>query len=491
MIAPIIFLHYHLRSGGVTKVIETQVTALEESGIPYHILTGESYTGDRGMRQTVIPELDYADSTPYSLKKAEALYENCLEAVRQRFGAQEVIWFIHNPALGKNVFFPSLVERLAKEKKKLVLQCHDFSEDGRPENYVKVAQVETLYPISPNIHYVCINNRDLTNLAQAGLPESQLHLLPNTICLPKITCSPHFNSQKIVLYPVRGIRRKNLGEFLLWSVLAPPRTQFVLTLAPENEQWLPYYKVWESLAEELQLPVLLGSVGRVTPPGQYGNTYEDWLLAATHCMTTSVAEGFGLTFLEPLSYGLPLIGRDLPEITTDFKNDGLSLGTLYEKLLVPLSALPADLLKEELKQNLEIRYYLYGRELQPEHVETAWQKLTTDGYLDFGNLPEHYQVELIVQAHSEGFKDFFILGNGEERELIPADIWITQALSGHLFNARSPEELINYSPAAYKDKLESLLTTVTAAPADNPKTLDKAQILDVYLTPQNFHFLRV
>ena len=35
-------------------------------------------------------------------------------------------------------------------------------------------------------------------------------------------------------------------------------------------------------------------------------------------VSTSVAEGFGLGFLEPWIFGKGLCGRDIPEITSDF-----------------------------------------------------------------------------------------------------------------------------------------------------------------------------
>ncbi len=53
-------------------------------------------------------------------------------------------------------------------------------------------------------------------------------------------------------------------------------------------------------------------------------------------ITTSVAEGFGLAFLEPWLASKPLVGRNLPEITADFAEHGLDLSALYNCLPVPL-----------------------------------------------------------------------------------------------------------------------------------------------------------
>ena len=42
------------------------------------------------------------------------------------------------------------------------------------------------------------------------------------------------------------------------------------------------------------------------------------MASAHRLVTTSVAEGFGLAFLEPWLFGKGLLGRNLPEITVDF-----------------------------------------------------------------------------------------------------------------------------------------------------------------------------
>ena len=62
-------------------------------------------------------------------------------------------------------------------------------------------------------------------------------------------------------------------------------------------------------------------------------------------VTTSVAEGFGLGFLEPWVFGKSLCGRNLPEITGDFTDHQIDLTNLYERLEVDLALLsqPSEL----------------------------------------------------------------------------------------------------------------------------------------------------
>src|SRR5690606_30547260 len=59
---------------------------------------------------------------------------------------------------------------------------------------------------------------------------------------------------RLVVYPVRGIRRKNLGEMLLLSALAPEGTYFAVTLRPKNPVEAASFDRWRLLAESLGLP---------------------------------------------------------------------------------------------------------------------------------------------------------------------------------------------------------------------------------------------
>ena len=50
-------------------------------------------------------------------------------------------------------------------------------------------------------------------------------------------------------------------------------------------------------------------------------------------VTTSIAEGFGLAFLEPWISGSSVVGRNLPDITEDFS---VELDHLYDRFDVPV-----------------------------------------------------------------------------------------------------------------------------------------------------------
>ena len=136
---------------------------------------------------------------------------------------------------------------------------------------------------------------------------------------------------RLFLYPTRAIRRKNLGEFLLWSALGEKGDRFATTLAPTSAGDRAPYERWVRVARSLGIPIEFEMGGRTTVP------FPNLLRAAHTVVTTSVAEGFGLAFLEPWLAGRPLGARDLPELTDMFKKQGLDFGNLYRRLFVPLA----------------------------------------------------------------------------------------------------------------------------------------------------------
>jgi glycosyltransferase involved in cell wall biosynthesis len=321
-------VHYHLRPGGVTRVIERAVESLGDA-VDVLVLTGEAPAPGDGLTPWTEPfsALGYSDTSPTPVK---ALIEDLRFTARSLLGRDPDIWHIHNHALGKNSFTPQLVWHLARAGCRVLLQPHDFAEDGRPENYKLLkAQLgpelnRRLYPVANHVWYAPINYRDKAFLQGIGIPN--VYELPNAVTA--FPPSPRGAASKTIVYPARAIRRKNMGEFLLWSLLAPEGYRFISTLAPQNPKARPIYDGWVNFAEELNLPVEFNA-GNNTP-------FAALVQGASALISTSIAEGFGLAFLEPWLEGKMLVGRNIPEITADFSEEGIDLSPLYSTLPVPL-----------------------------------------------------------------------------------------------------------------------------------------------------------
>jgi glycosyltransferase involved in cell wall biosynthesis len=332
------------------------------------------------------------------------------------FGPGDTVLHIHNHALGKNVSWPGAIERLAQRGYRLLLQIHDFVEDFRPVNYRHLARAwntdyphqlaHKQYPQGPGIHYAVLTRRDQQLLTLTGVPKARLHTLPNPVgefvgLKPQGEVASRVRSElglpaeaKLVLYPVRGIRRKNLGEFLLHAALSPADTWHAITLAPQNPLEMPSFERWQALADELELRALFDTCGG--GPSQF----LDALAAADLLITTSVAEGFGMVYLEAWMAGKPLIGRDLPAITHEFKSAGLQLDALYQTLDVPLELLEhRDSLAEALQLAYEWASDSYGVRLEDrDAIASKVARLLADGRIDFALLPSRFQEQLIRAA---------------------------------------------------------------------------------------------
>lgn len=477
-------LHYHLQRGGVTRVIEGQSAALRDAGVPHLVLAGSPYEGPTDLPVAVIPELNYhSDSGGVSAIELE-------EALRRTLGehldSDDILWHIHNPTLGKNILMPDLIRSLSNSGDNLLLHFHDFAEDNRPRNYELLSQHQELYPVSPRIGYGFINSRDLQFLRQAGLPAENSFLLPNPVLAPPtpVSAVPH-PGPPLVLYPVRGIRRKNLGEMCLLASLSPSGTRFASTLAPENPQWRPIHDRWAVFAADENLPVSLGAVGHLAPHPEVEETFENWLAHATHLLTTSVAEGFGMAFLEPNAHGKPLIGRNLPEITQDFADRSQALGNLYERILVPASWINPEKLLSEFQKRLADSYRSYRTTCSEETLRRGKVSLLIDDFYDFGNLPELIQEEVIQRSQqSPGL----ILVEREGKRL-PLKNWLALALSNRSSPA-GPSILDRYSLSTYQNNLLATYHQLQQGPSHDPAWLSPASVLNQFLAPERFHFLR-
>ena len=454
-------------------MIANQSAALTHQGIEHLILS--SGPEPEGLPHVLVPELDYLSQAPGDSNR---LSQILLDHASAHFGSTPDLWHIHNPTLGKNILFPQLVQDLAESQTPLILQTHDFAEDNRSSNYPLLAG-EHIYPLAPQIHYAFLNSRDQSRLEKAGIPVEQTHLLPNAVVAQ--TCQPDTpaaTEQKTVFYPVRGIRRKNIGEVLLLSALAPPNTRFALPLAPENPHWQSVYRRWQDFASKHKLPVLFDVTGKTSPVEGTANDYLSWLRHSTHLVTTSIAEGFGLAFLEPILHQKPLIGRDLPEITNDFRENKISPGRLYHSIPIPLYQLDQEALRKHLRERLLDTYSQYKTPFQESHFEATWRHLTENDIVDFGSLPESFQEQIIADALS-----------GEANYLHPIRMWLQFVLS-QKNPTSAPSQLKPYSMRVSQGNLTELYQKALASPTSSPSWLSKNKVLAQYLSPEHFHLLR-
>lgn len=487
MAAPfsVAIVHYHLHRGGVTRVIHTASRCLSEAGIPHVILSGEADESGTNLPVQVVEGLGYGTEPggPSGLQ----LVQSMRAAATSLLGPGPVIWHFHNHSLGRNRVMADAVAILAEAGEPMVLQFHDFAEDGRPQNYPVIAGNEKLYPYAAQIRQVFINSRDCRNLLAAGLPAENSLLLANAITAPPQTKALETPPEHpLVLYPVRGIRRKNLGELFLLAALAPKGSRFAVSLGPDNPRWIPYHEEWAAFAEDTGLPVLLDVVGKVSPAPKAQRTFASWVRHSTHFITTSVSEGFGLGYLEAAAIGKPLLGRDLPEVTADFAGKEITPGRLYDRLLVPAAWVGIETLRQRLVRNLRITLETYGHAMSNQQLDKAFAAMIHKGHVDFGNLPEDLQRQVIHRLLAGDESGDVLIQTGSD--LTPARTWLSKTLKQKKPTA-TPEQLEPYSTANYQADLEALYAEILAARPEAPGYLPKHKVLAEFLKPGSFKFL--
>lgn len=484
--------HYHLQLGGVTRVILHAFAALRDRGVDLVVLSGEppGIQLPVGLRVQVLPGLAYEEHR--AAQAPDELAAAMARAARDALGGPPDLWHVHNHSLGKNTALPGALLRLVREGHRLLLQPHDFAEDGRPALYARLreqlADGDTdrlsalLYPLAPQIHYATLNRRDRDFLAAAGVPAGQLHALPNAVSVGAAPDSGSATStdapqvrddhRRLWLYPTRAIRRKNLGELLLWAAVTDGQDHFAATQAPQNPQERPFYERWVALATELDLPMAF-AVGE-------GDVDFRALVAGSHALvTTSIAEGFGLAFLEPWLLGRPLAGRDLPEITADFIDAGISLPGLYDRLDVPLDWVDAARLRTAFASAAAQRAAAYGRPAA-DGAERAWQSAIRDRHIDFGRLDEPAQEAVIRRLRA---------APAARSALQPRVLAAPLAPSLIAANRKVIDDA--YSVSGYGDRLMAIYGALAAAaPAATCEAARGNTLLDAFLAPERLCLLR-
>lgn len=480
-------VHYHLQSGGVTRIIQHILAALNESDISAVVLTGkEPGTADWQGAYRVVPGLLYENERP-SVSSA-ALAAEMLASASDALGGPPDVWHVHNHSLGKNLVLPLALHNLAADGHHLLFHIHDFAEDGRPANYrvmrdrlasgVAGELSRLLYPFGGHVHYGVLNSRDYCYLLDAGVDDSRLHLLPNPVALAA-GCDhfdpPHDSEETLWLYPTRAIRRKNLGEFLLWAAIAPEGQRFATTLGPENPAERPRYEHWQEVSSELGLPVTFELAEKS------GLSFIEMLHQATALITTSVAEGFGLAFLEPWLVNRPVCGRDLIEITDEFRLQGIELPWLYERLNVPVAWLGLERVIADARAGLQQSMVAYGRSPSVEELQRLEAAWVQNGMVDFGRLDERMQETVLRRIRLSPESASVLQPNG-----LPDLSGSEGIIAG---NCHSLET--RYSLEGYGKILGKCYQEITASSVTSLEALNGDVLLDHFLAPERLTLLRV
>jgi glycosyltransferase involved in cell wall biosynthesis len=460
----IAFLHYHLKTGGVTTVLKRQVSALQ-GRCEVLVLTGDRAGATLPCRIVEIPGLGY-DHPDIQSPPPKITADRVLKTLSDIWPAGCDLLHVHNPTLAKNQNFIEFIKRVQASGVTLFLQIHDFAEDGRPGIYSRE-------PYPADCHYGAINTRDKRILTDAGLKASGVHLIPNAIRpLPTDT---GFLSEEFVLYPVRAIRRKNIGEAVLLSLYLKPDQYMGVSQPPNSQADIVSYQDWQVYVKKNRLKVHF-DVGR-----RYD--FSALVGAASSMVTTSITEGFGFAFLEPWTAGKVLVGRRLGKICTDFERNGLRLDFLYDKLDVPVEWFDTDGFFQIWQRTVIHAAETFGHSVAQEDINHFSTRRARDGVIDFGLLNERFQRQVISHLVSvPGAKKHLALLN--PRIFFPGP---ENDMSEMLENNRSVVAA-HYGMEKYREQLLSIYERVIHQPVH--QRVNKQVILDAFFDLDRFSLLK-
>jgi glycosyltransferase involved in cell wall biosynthesis len=472
------FLHYHLRSGGVTTVIRDQLAAMRESA-QCIVLTGEPPAG--GLDPALAAAARLVSGIGYVERgqgagdprvAADAVRSAMLDA----WGVQADILHVHNPTLNKNPAFLTILRLLQEDGIRILAQVHDFAEDGRPAAIFPAGEE---YP--QDCHYAVINSRDYAVLIAAGLRPEGVHQVWNVVKPPiadkgraerAARHSATGRESPRLIYPVRGIRRKNIGEAILLATVLPGR--LTLTLPPKDEADLERYAAWRDFAGALDLPVRFDA--------GVDSTLEKLLAEADGALTTSLNEGFGFAFLEPWAAGVPVGGRRIKHVCADFERAGVKLPLLYHALPVPIALFDTASYSLRWRKAVAASFESFGRYLEESHLGKTWSLMTEGGVVDFGALDEQAQREVISRVHAD---------RGARRSMDSQEL---DELRHGLCETDGPVIEHNRSVIAESygiNRYEALLGTVYKNVVATPvrHRIDRRVLLESFLDPARFRIL--
>lgn len=363
----LLIIHYHLRPGGIRRIIELAVPHLVRAA-PRPIARVVLATGERADRSwhdhfaqqlpgvpvevLIEPSFNYLSEQRGSPARITARLRRALKKLLADSEEETCLVWAHNLGVGRNLLLARELAAVCAERTiPLVAHHHDWWFDNRWVRWPEMrrfgfrsldSSAEVVFPRRANTLHVAINHADATILSR--------HFGKRALWLPNLTepappppaARAHaahrwlrnklaHNDAPVWLLPCRTLRRKNIAEALLLTRWLRPEAWLVVTGAASSADEVPYFKALERAAHKhhwrLRLGVLADDESRKP-------TVPELLAASEAVLLTSIQEGFGLPYLEAAAAQRPLIARRLPNIAPDLDQFGFRFPQAYDEILI-------------------------------------------------------------------------------------------------------------------------------------------------------------
>lgn len=367
----LVVVHYHLRPGGVRRVIEVTLPAIV-AAMPsldrVTIIVGEADRDGwldslRANISGVTFELRANASIGYfsELKVGpEAAREDVRKFLQDVVNSDvETLVWAHNMGLARNLLLArELAEVASGPMTRLVSHHHDFWFENRWSRWPEFSPcgaeslddvARCVFSSEANVAFATINRFDLQGIQRHAKHQSAW--LPNPADMESVDAREDRqlaadwlagqlgDRGPVWVFPTRFLRRKNIAEAMLLAQWMRPDGWLVTTAAASSADEVEYFERISRFVQEHGKRcrfAILASGGEPCP------LVEQVVAAGEAVIVTSIQEGFGLPYLEAAAMGKPLVARSLPNVTPDLRQLGLRFSNTYKEIWVHPSLIDLD-----------------------------------------------------------------------------------------------------------------------------------------------------
>lgn len=375
----LVVVHYHLRPGGVRRIIELalpHIVSTAPNPIDSVILaTGERSDGAwrealiRSMPTTQVhffcePAFRYLTEQRSSAEVIRVRVLSALERLAAKFPPAETLIWAQNLGLARNLILSDELAKFStRHRSSLLSHHHDLWFENRWARWNEMracgfrslsAVARASFAAKARVCHVTINKLDYAVLSKHF--GSQAKCLPNLAQRGRRPASARIRATRdwlksqlggdcpVWIFPTRFLRRKNLAEAVLLARWLRPEAWFVTTAGVSSWEEKNYARRLEaaSLRAKWKARFRILDANKSAPP------IEDIAVASEVMLLTSAQEGFGLPYLEAAALEKPLVARHLPNVIPDLLELGFSFPHLYQEILIAPDLL--DLKSERARQ---------------------------------------------------------------------------------------------------------------------------------------------
>jgi len=419
-------VHYHLRPGGVRRIIElalphiisTAPVRLESITLAAGEIPDAGWLEGLGkeLRGTELrffcePAFRYLAEQRSSPERVRLRIRSALKTVMREFSPRSALIWAHNLALARNLI---LSEELAAFSEQyglpLLSHHHDLWFENRWSRWSEMrscgfrslsAVARASFAARARVCHFTINRMDNAVLSR-HLSKERARYLPNLAHPSKAPTRASIRGARswlksqlgddspVWISPTRFIRRKNLAEAILLTRWLRPDGWFVTTAGVSSREELHYARTLKAASRKGNWRVrfeLIADNNGSAPP------IIDLISGSEAMLLTSAQEGFGLPYLEAAALRKPLIARHLANVVPDLLELGFRFPNLYKEIFIAPGLL--ELKAERTRQEKLWRAWksempapcqrLAGRPLlldSPHDNPVPFSRLTLSGQLE-------------------------------------------------------------------------------------------------------------